>query len=54
LHKTKIYGFLKGMIDGGVQINCKEEAFPDLERIQGKHLKKEIPFDKIKSEAEKI
>ena len=38
IHKTKLYGFLKGLIDAGLEISCKEEAFPSEERIQGKHL----------------
>ena len=44
LHKTKVYSFLKGLIDAGVQINCEEECFPEEDRIQGKHLKKDFLF----------
>ena len=48
LHKTKVYGFLKGIIDAGIEIKCKEEAFPDEQRIKGEHMKNKIPFDEIK------
>jgi large subunit ribosomal protein L18 len=54
LHKSKVYGFLKGLIDSGIKINCKEEVFPDENRIKGKHLKKdfEVLFNGIKSKIE--
>jgi large subunit ribosomal protein L18 len=48
LHKTKLYGFLKGLIDGGLEINCQEEAFPSEDRIKGEHLKNKVDFEKIK------
>jgi len=51
-HKTKTYAFLKGVIDSGISIECKEETFPDEERIKGNHLKNKIPFDEIKSKIE--
>lgn len=55
LHKTKVYGFIKGLIDSGIKISCKEEAFPDEERLKGKHLKKDFSeiFNKVKGEIEK-
>jgi len=49
LHKSKVYGFIKGLIDSGVEINCKGEAFPDESRIKGEHMKNKIPFEEIKS-----
>ncbi len=49
LHKTKIYGFLKGLKDSGIKIECKEEMFPEEERIKGASLKNKINFEKIKS-----
>ncbi|MBT4258092.1 50S ribosomal protein L18 [archaeon] len=54
-HKTKLYGFLKGMIDSGVAIPCKKEAFPEEERIQGKNLKKDFSkeFEVIKTKISK-
>ena len=55
LHKTKLFAFLKGLIDGGIQINCKEEAFPEEERIEGKSLKEDFSkyFNEIKSKIDK-
>ena len=54
LHKTKVFGFLKGVIDSGIEISCSEEAFPEEERITGGSLKKEFvkEFEKIKSKIE--
>jgi len=52
-HKTKVFAFLKGLIEAGVDINCKEEAFPEQERIEGKAMKED--FSKIvKDVKEKI
>lgn len=48
LHKNKVYAFIKGLIDAGIDLQCKEEAFPDEARIKGEHLKNKIDFDKIK------
>ncbi len=52
-HKTKIFGFLKGIIDSGIEIECKEEAFPEEERIKGASLKNKIDVEKIKSNIDK-
>ncbi|MFW6282839.1 MAG: 50S ribosomal protein L18 [Minisyncoccales bacterium] len=56
LHKTKVYAFIKGLIDSGVEIKCKEETFPEEDRIKGKHLKKDFSdkFNEIKSKIDKI
>lgn len=51
LYKTKIFGFLKGLIDSGIEISCKGEAFPEEERIVGKSLKED--FSKIFEEVKK-
>ncbi len=48
LHKSKPYAFLKGLIEAGLEINCKEEAFPSEERIRGEHLKNKINVEEIK------
>ncbi len=55
LHKTKLFSFLKGLIDGGIDISCKEEAFPEEERISGKNLKEDFSkyLEKIKSNIDK-
>ena len=51
LHKTKLFAFLKGIIDSGVEVSCPEDAFPEEERIEGKSLKEDFSseFNKIKS-----
>jgi len=56
LHKTKIFAFLKGAIDAGLEIPCSEEAFPEEERIQGKDMKEDFTenFNKIKSNLDKL
>jgi large subunit ribosomal protein L18 len=54
LHKSKVYAFLKGFIDSGIKINCKEGIFPEENRIKGEHLKNKIDFQKIKSNIEKV
>lgn len=53
VHKTRMYAFVKGLIDAGIKINAKEETFPDETRIKGEHMKTKIPFEKIKSNIEK-
>ena len=55
LHKTKIFAFLKGAIDAGLDIPCPEEAFPEEERIQGKDMKEDFTktFNEIKSKLDK-
>ena len=54
IHKSKPYAFIKGLIDAGLEINCKVEAFPEQDRITGKNLKSDFSsnFEKIKSEIE--
>lgn len=57
LHRTKMYAFLKGVIDSGVKIPYKrEDIFPEEERIQGKALKKDFSgkFKEIKSRIESL
>ncbi|MBU0894331.1 MAG: 50S ribosomal protein L18 [Nanoarchaeota archaeon] len=53
LHKTKIYAFLKGLVDAGVKIKTKEKVFPSEDIIKGSNLKNKIPFEEIKSKIEK-
>ena len=52
LYKTKVYAFIKGLIDSGIKIECEKENFPDESRIKGKHLKNKISFDEIKKNIE--
>ena len=51
LHKTKLFGFLKGLIDSGIKIECKKEAFPEEDRILGKSLKEDFSkyFNQVKT-----
>lgn len=53
LYGTRIYGFIKGLIDSGIAIKCKEEAFPSEERIKGEHMKNKINVEEIKSKIDK-
>ena len=54
LHKTKIYGFLKGLIDSGLKMKHDKKIFPDEASIKGKHLKEDFTkhFDFIKLKIE--
>src|SRR3989344_2124893 len=54
IHKSKIYAFLKGLIDSGIEMTYKKEIFPEEVRIKGEHLKNKIPFEKIKQKIEEI
>jgi large subunit ribosomal protein L18 len=49
VHKSRIYAFMKGLLDSGARINSKEGVFPDEGRIRGEHLKNKVPFEQIKS-----
>lgn len=53
VHGSKIYAFLKGVIDAGVEINHDKEVFPQEARLLGRHLKNSVDIHKIKSEIEK-
>lgn len=54
LNKNNGFAFIKGVLDAGVKIKCKEEAFPSEDRIKGKNLKKDFSktFEEIKSKIE--
>ncbi len=53
IKKSRVYAFLKGLLDSGVKINHKEDVFPDDTRLRGRHLKSSLEFDKIKSAIDK-
>ena len=55
LPKSKIYAFLKGLVDSNVKIKYKEENFPKEERLKGKDLKKDFSefFNKVKENINK-
>lgn len=54
LYKTKLFAFLKGLIDGGLEISCPEEAFPEEERLTGASMKEDFTktFEAVKSKIE--
>lgn len=55
INKNRVFSFIKGLIDAGVEIKCSEESFPNEERIKGKNLKRDfsVMFGRIKSKIEK-
>ena len=55
IHKNKVFGFLKGLKDSGVDIKCEEKYYPDENRIKGKHLKNDFSktFEEIKLKIQK-
>ncbi len=51
---SRIFAFIKGLIDSGIEIKCNEKNFPGEEKIKGKFLKNsELNFEKIKSNINK-
>lgn len=55
IHKSKIFAFIKGAVDSGLEISHNGETFPDESRIKGEHMKKDFSenFNRIKSQIEK-
>jgi large subunit ribosomal protein L18 len=53
--KSKLFAFLKGIIDAGIKIECPKESFPEDDRISGKNLKSDFSktFKEIKLKIEK-
>ncbi len=43
---SKLYAVIKGVIDGGLEVSCKEEILPSEERIKGKYTKKSDEINK--------
>jgi len=50
--KSRIYAFVKGAADAGVEIPFSEKVIPDESRIRGRHMKRNVDFEKIKSKIE--
>lgn len=48
ISKSKIHSFIKGLVDSGIKIKHKKEAFPDDSKIKGEFLKNKISFEEIK------
>ena len=38
--KSRMYAFLKGVVDSGVKVKCKEEMFPEEKRIKNENSEK--------------
>jgi len=55
IHKTKIYAFLNGLKDSGLDIECDKEFFPEKEKINGKNMREDFSkhFQEIKKNLEK-
>lgn len=53
---SRIFAVVKGLIDGGLNINANEKVFPSEERLNGEHLKDEVKtnIEKVKSNLEKL
>lgn len=56
IEKTKIFAFIKGLIDGGIKIQCDESKFPEEERLNGKSAKEDISktVAEVKSKIDKL
>ena len=56
LSGSNFFAILKGLVDSGLEIECKKEVFPTEDRISGKHLKEDFSktFSEIKLKIEKI
>ncbi|HLD97925.1 MAG TPA: 50S ribosomal protein L18 [Candidatus Nanoarchaeia archaeon] len=48
---SRLYASLKGLVDSGLKIKHSEAVFPDKDRIEGKHLSKNVQknFEEVKS-----
>jgi len=51
---ARVFGALKGLLDAGLEIPHSDSVLPSKERIEGKHLKQEVPenFKSVKSKLE--
>ena len=56
IHKSKVFAFLKGLKDSGLNVKGEEEYYPDENRIKGKHLKEDFSkkFEEIKQKIQKV
>lgn len=42
VHGSRIYAAVKGLIDGGANINADKKAFPSEDRLKGEHLDEKL------------
>ena len=54
VHKTKIFAFIKGLVDSGLELKFKEETFPEEDRLMGESLKEKVDVEEIKSKIDKL
>lgn len=47
---SRLFAVVKGAIDGGLDINCSEDAFPNEERLKGMHINDSVStiFNNVK------
>jgi large subunit ribosomal protein L18 len=52
---NRIYAVVKGLIDGGLNINAAKESFPSEERLNGEHMSEEVQkvITKVKAKLNK-
>lgn len=54
---NRLYSAVKGVVDGGLKVNCSEEIFPKEDRMHGKHIEAHAKLNKArftKTNPEKI
>lgn len=51
---SRLFAFLKGVVDGGLQIPHSEEVFPSEDRIRGKHIEEALKNVKNKNQFSKV
>lgn len=42
VNKGRVFSFIKGIIDSGIEIKCRKDALPEEDRIKGKKLKRDF------------
>jgi len=54
IQKNKLFAFLKGLKDAGIDVKCEEKNFPEEDRIKGKNLKEDFSkeFEAVKNKIE--
>lgn len=45
---SRIYAAVKGLIDAGIKLPCSKDILPSDDRLNGKHMKKQIDTAKIR------
>lgn len=50
LHKSRLYAFVKGLVDSGLKVKHRDKTFPEEKKLKGE----KIPFQEIKTNINKI